>query len=94
MSQLAKAAPELQGFTHISTAYVNCTQKAGAHVEEQMYPLGFMDGLPLHHQQIAEDMTVLSPQQAEKQASLTLCNTHLNECQNSDNRQAPVYVVA
>lgn len=68
IANLAKAASELQGFTHISTAYVNCAQEEGSHVEEQLYPIGIVDGQPLDHQQVAEDMSLLSPKQAEKLA--------------------------
>ena len=69
LTEVARSLKHLQGFTHISTAYVNCAQKPGSHVEEYLYPLGSMDGVPLDHYQIAKKFAGLTLEEAEAQVS-------------------------
>lgn len=57
----------LHGFTHISTAYVNCAHPAGSHIEECFYPLGTINGTPLDHRDIAEKFAALNKEEAEEQ---------------------------
>ncbi|KAK9791374.1 hypothetical protein WJX73_003514 [Symbiochloris irregularis] len=51
----------------------------GAHVEEMMYPLGFLNGSALDHSHIAAAFADLTPQQAEEQTAKYLKATgHTN----------------
>lgn len=39
LANLAKGMVRLRAFVHLSSAYVNCDQPRGSHVEERLYPM-------------------------------------------------------
>eukprot|EP00884_Botryococcus_braunii_P019626 jgi/Botrbrau1/6347/Bobra.0098s0006.1 len=69
LMKLAHTMPNMKGFIHVSTAYVNCNLPQGSHIEEKIYPLILKDGTKLDHAKVADELLALSPKQATKRAA-------------------------
>ncbi len=66
LMKLAFTMPNMKGFIHVSTAYVNCNLPKGSHVEEKIYPLVMKDGTKLDHNKVADELLALDAKAATK----------------------------
>ena len=81
LANLATGMGKLRAFVHLSSAYVNCDQPRGSHVEERLYPMDWgrdSRSCEAHSvQSLASELQSLPAEAASQQACICLRHRHL-----------------